>query len=96
MDAQRIKAVATPDKVIPCATWDLMQNPARLPPLPPLPELMDCEEEIKLIKIASFDGHLIGLTNQGHVLKFGSLDSVLSIPQGRWEYVSYHAIPMLW
>jgi SCF-associated factor 1 len=87
MDAQRIKAVATPDKVIPCATWDLTQNPARLPPLPPLPELMDCEEEIKLIKIASFDGHLIGLTNQGHVLKFGSLDSVLSIPQGRWEYL---------
>jgi SCF-associated factor 1 len=41
-----------------------------------------------LIQIAAFDNNVVGLTNQGHVLKYGSLHSEVEVPNGRWEYVS--------
>jgi SCF-associated factor 1 len=87
MNAQHHKAVATPDKVIQCSTWDLNMDPVRLPALPPLPALVEIKEETKLIKIAGFDQKLIGLTNQGHVLKFDSLGTAISASRGTWSYV---------
>lgn len=95
MDAQGNKVAPTPDNVIPCATWNLAQDPIRLPPLPPLPKLMEQDGQIKLVKIASFDCHLIGLTNQGHVVKFGTLENEVSTPRGRWQYVSHTFIVVM-
>lgn len=92
------KAHATGDGVIPCVTWTLEADPVLLSALPDLPELPDTgcdpeseEEETRLIQIAGFAGHLIGLTNKGHVLKYSSLDSEESAFHGRWEYVRYAA-----
>ncbi|KIM90238.1 hypothetical protein PILCRDRAFT_811954 [Piloderma croceum F 1598] len=87
MNAEHHKAVATPDKVIPCSTWDLNLNPVRLPALPSLPALVEIKGETKLIKIAGSDQNLIGLTNQGHVLKFDSLNNELSASRGTWTYL---------
>lgn len=84
------KATALPDDSIPCVTWDLNEDPVRLPSIPPLPDLTDGENEDKstqLIQIAGLDGHLIGLTDKGHVLKFGCLDSKTTFPRGSWEYL---------
>jgi hypothetical protein len=52
--------------------------------------LVETEEDTKLIKIACFDNNLIGLTNQGHVLRFSSLENELesSRARGAWSYVS--------
>ncbi|KAG6857477.1 hypothetical protein H0H87_003544 [Tephrocybe sp. NHM501043] len=84
------KASAQPDNSIPCVTWDLNENPARLPSIPRLPDLSGGSNEEKptqLIQIAGLDGHIVGLTNKGHVLKFDSLRSKASLPRGRWEYL---------
>jgi SCF-associated factor 1 len=94
MDAQGDKKAAQlPGNVISCATWDLDIDPVRLPPIPSLPNLnngtVDVEDLTRLIKIAGLDGHLIGLTNKGHVLKFGPLESELTFSRGRWEYVRF-------
>ena len=66
--------------VIHCLTWEIDENPVKLPPLPDLPDLIgtglaeeERQEETKLIKIAAFDVSLIGLTNKGHVLKLDGL-----------------------
>ncbi|THH05395.1 hypothetical protein EW145_g4827 [Phellinidium pouzarii] len=91
------QAHATVDGMIPCSTWDMQQDPHRLPPLPSLSELSDsrhtCNEserqETKLVKIAAMDNFLIGLTNKGHVLKFGDLSNETSLQQGRWEYLPF-------
>lgn len=79
--------------IIPCETWEADLDPIRLPPLPTLPDL-DGEaggnqQSTQLIKIAGMDNHLIGLTNKGHVLKFGSLHGESMVSRGSWEYVSY-------
>lgn len=84
--------VQAQDGVIPCASWALEGvPPTRLPPLPTLPDLphdqSEKEEIIQLIQIAAFDNNLIGLTNHGHVLKYGSLHNEEQALQGRWEYV---------
>lgn len=84
------QAVALPDGVIPCAIWDLDDNPVRLPSIPHLPALTNQTEDEKptqLVKIAGLDGHIIGLTNKGHVLKYSALDNALTSPRGRWQYV---------
>ncbi|KAF8624752.1 hypothetical protein AX15_005650 [Amanita polypyramis BW_CC] len=81
------------DGVIPCAPWDTDLTPERLPSLPPLPELGETtagngtEQETKLVKIAGFDGHIIGLTNRGHVVKFRGLDNEQTVAQGQWTYL---------
>jgi len=76
---------------IPCVTWALDVNPVMLPSIPSLPSLTnednDNQELTRLIKIAGLDCHLIGLTNKGHVLKFGPLDDEETAPQGRWQYL---------
>jgi SCF-associated factor 1 len=87
MNAEHHKAAATADKAIPCSTWDLTLDPVKLPPLPLLPTLVEIKEDIRLIKIAGFDNNLIGLTNQGHVLKFNSLDNESATSRGVWTYV---------
>ncbi|KAG5637293.1 hypothetical protein H0H81_005088 [Sphagnurus paluster] len=85
------KALPLDDDTIPCVTWELAADPVRLPSLPILPDLHthgdDDEKPTQLIEIAGLDGHLIGLTNKGHVLKFGNLDSETTSSQGRWEYL---------
>lgn len=77
---------------ISCVPWVTDLIPERLPPLPSLPELeaLDTEsrEETKLVKIAAFDGHVVGLTNKGHVVKFRGLDNEQTVAQGSWTYVS--------
>lgn len=78
--------------VIPCATWTADFEPLRLPNLPSLPELAATGIEKKgpvpqLVKIAGMEGFMIGLTDQGHVLKFDSLHDETTALNGRWEYV---------
>lgn len=89
------QAYATPDHHIPCVAWPLRADPLRLPHIPHLPELQNTgvseeerSKETTLIKIAAFDNHLIGLTNKGHVLKFGGLSDENSFDRTtRWQYV---------
>lgn len=94
MDAEgEKKAQASAERVIPCVPWDMEEMPARLPALPSLPELPHTRntshsDDTQLIQIASFDQHIIGLTNRGHVLKFGPLLNESGVATGRWEYVS--------
>ena len=90
MDAEMDKrAHATDDGRIPCVTWDLHHNPMRLSPIPSLPKLGEERDDVtKLVKIAGMDSFLIGLTNKGHVLKFGSLANESTTQTASWEYVS--------
>lgn len=84
--------------VVPCHWWVLQGvDPVRLPPIPvsSLPELQytgiaqdRLDEETKLVKIASLDNNIIGLTNKGHVLRYGELYDEERCHTGRWEYVS--------
>ena len=82
--------------VIPCYWWVLHgAEPVRLPSIPAgsLPKLSGIgsedapDEETKLVKIAAFDNNIIGLTNKGHVLRYGELFGEDTYQQGRWEYV---------
>lgn len=92
-------AEVSDDGVVTCATWDLSYNPFRLPNLPILPELSCVEGEYdshskpELIKLAAMDNYLVGLTNKGHVLKFGDLNNETSAASGRWEYVRHTFTP---
>ena len=88
--------VAEPN-VVPCYWWVLHgADPVRLPPIPAerLPVLPgtglsqeDRDEETKLVKIASLDNNILGLTNKGHVLRYGELYGEETYRAGRWEYV---------
>jgi SCF-associated factor 1 len=89
------QAYPTAERHVPCVAWPLRADPLRIPHIPQLPELNHTElsEEERstattLIKIAAFDNHLIGLTNKGHVLKFGDLSNENSFDRTtRWQYV---------
>jgi SCF-associated factor 1 len=86
------KAIPTKENVIPCVTWDLDFEPTRLPTIPPLPDLLHTGREkltevTQLIQIAAFDNHIVGLTNHGHVLKYGALHDDTGVIHGRWDYV---------
>ncbi|KAF9482577.1 RCC1/BLIP-II [Pholiota conissans] len=84
------RALPSKDGLIPCVTWDLDMMPIRLPTLPDLPELSGTDmtsKNIELIQIAAFDQHIVGLTNRGHVLKYGGLEDETTAPNGRWEYL---------
>lgn len=99
MDGQGdARAAVTKDgKEIPCKTWELAMDPVTLPPIPDsLPKLEhqdgveeDGEDaENRLVHIAGGDNYLVGLTNHGHVLKFGPLRDEASVIRGEWIYVS--------
>ena len=78
------------NNVIPCITWELQKDPAKLPPIPTeLPKLTTEEnsEPAKVVKIAPFDRHLVALTQHGHVLKFDGLSDEASVARGAWIYV---------
>jgi len=86
------KAMPTKENVIPCVTWDLDFEPTKLPSIPPLPDLLHTGREkstevTQLIQIAAFDNHIVGLTNHGHVLKYGSLYDETGVIHGRWDYL---------
>ncbi|KAF8892149.1 regulator of chromosome condensation 1/beta-lactamase-inhibitor protein II [Infundibulicybe gibba] len=95
MDAQANESEGT----IPCCTWELKQDPTQLPPLPPLPLLPPLSDEIpaqdgemKIIQVAALEAYLIGLTNHGHVLKFGPFDET-SLSRGSWQYLPLFSEP---
>ncbi|VDB94258.1 unnamed protein product [Peniophora sp. CBMAI 1063] len=88
------KARADGQHRIPCATWEMLQDPVRLRPIPDLPTLADnglSQEEqaepTKLVRIAGMDNNLIGLTNKGHVLLHRGLDNDRLAPGAHWEYL---------
>ncbi|KAJ2934851.1 hypothetical protein H1R20_g2272, partial [Candolleomyces eurysporus] len=87
------RADATAEKEIPCATFTIDSlNLTRLPALPELPPLKKTGVEEsspipQLIQIAGLEGYLIGLTNFGHVLKFGKLDDADAASSGSWNYL---------
>ncbi|KAF9554501.1 RCC1/BLIP-II [Agrocybe pediades] len=93
MDSQDdMRAYATDELEIPCIAWGMDIMPARLPPIPALPELTSTgkiqeSKPVALIQIAAFDNHIVGLTNYGHVLKYGALHDQTGPPHGRWEYL---------
>lgn len=93
MDRQDKKALPTSNNVIPCVTLSINVDPLRLPPLPPLPELNATGGEIQLIQIAALDAHIIGLTNKGHVVKFGALENEAIMSRGVWQYVGFLNCP---
>ena len=88
------KAIVPDDgTVIPCHTWEINEDPVKLPILPDLPDLQatglpkeELKKDTKLIKIAAFDNCLVGLTNKGHVLKIDGLNSEDAVQI--WHYVS--------
>jgi len=92
INRQRNKIIPTKEDVIPCITWDMDFEPTRLPSIPPLPELLHTGREkitevTQLIQIAAFDNHIVGLTNHGHVLKYGALHDETGVIHGRWDYL---------
>ena len=96
------KAIIPDDgTVIPCHTWEINQDPVKLPILPELPDFpgtgLPEEErmkEIKLIKIAALSHELVGLTNKGHVLVLDGLYD--EDPTGTWHYVCMRAQTILY
>lgn len=82
------------DKLPCCDTQILRFDPKILPPLPlSLPRLSPGEclkEKPKLVKIAAMHSHLIGLSNEGHVLKFCELHNEYDSDWGYWEYVRFN------
>lgn len=98
MDSEgNMRAFPTQEGIIPCIPWDLDMLPTRLPAMPSLPDISNADntskfQNIELIQIAAFDQHIIGLTNYGHVLKYGGLHSETDAANGQWEYVSLQLI----
>ena len=95
LDKDESTRVIVPDggTVIPCYTWEISMDPAKLPSLPDLPDLPmtglpeeERRKETKLVKIAACSNSLVGLTNKGHVLKMKEL--YVEDPTWVWDYVS--------
>ncbi|PPQ63813.1 hypothetical protein CVT24_009808 [Panaeolus cyanescens] len=90
---QQVNSTIWPDgNTIPCAPWALDMMPFKLPSIPALPPLQQSNSEgeernVHLIQIAGFDCHIVGLTNEGHVLKYGQLHDEVRASEGRWEYL---------
>ena len=96
MDRQGGKGAIPEENVIPCVVWDLDFEPTRLPAIPVLPDLLHTGREkstevTQLIQIAAFDNHIVGLTNHGHVLKYGALHNETGATHGRWDYVCFRS-----
>ena len=82
--------------VIPCHTWEINEDPIKLPNLPDLPDLPGTgpleevhRKKTKFIQIVACSKSLIGLTNKGHVLKMDKLHKEYSAQA--WYYVSESA-----
>ncbi|KAI0259677.1 RCC1/BLIP-II [Gloeopeniophorella convolvens] len=85
---------------IDCIYRQLHVDLCRLPPIPRLPELDDAQglaEErhtgLYLVKIAATIRQIIGLTNKGHVLKFGSIEDKDMLASASWEYLENYSEP---
>lgn len=99
-DETDTKGVHEMDGSIPCDVWEINAQPVLLPSLPALPDLVNTNnlgeerdrDYIRIVQIAGMDGFLIGLTNKGHVLKFGTLEDETTAARGIWEYVSAHIL----
>ncbi|KAF5327877.1 hypothetical protein D9619_003928 [Psilocybe cf. subviscida] len=92
MDGQGKMVQASGQQIIPCVPWDMEKLPVMLPLIPSLPGLRETgdishPDGTRLIQIAAFDHHIIGLTNRGHVLKFGPMYNENEVSNGRWEYL---------
>ncbi|KAF9240700.1 regulator of chromosome condensation 1/beta-lactamase-inhibitor protein II [Melanogaster broomeanus] len=89
MDEMGSRVHAT-DGVIPCSGWELPKDPHKLPELPRLPMLVSGAKDldVHLIKIAALDNHLVGLTNQGHVLKILVQNGGIAGREA-WEYLPH-------
>ncbi|KAF5336079.1 hypothetical protein D9611_006435 [Ephemerocybe angulata] len=91
------KAKPTEANEIPCATYSIDSLAlTKLPPLPDLPALRktgvdpeDNQEPPRIVQIAGLDKHLVGVTDQGHVLKFGVLADETQSLNGSWEYLHH-------
>ena len=90
--------------VVPTDPWDIEHDPRRLPDLPELPDLTDSTEDDvgselkskpKLVKIAASQDVLMGLTDQGHVLRFRCLAKEEFFDRAEWEYVR-DSFPFSW
>lgn len=92
------KALPTEDHEIQCSNFIVDSSTlSRLPGLPTLPVLTMTGEDIdrgippKIIQIAGLEHYLVAITDQGHVLKFGNLDSPPQVTTGHgtweWTYV---------
>lgn len=94
MDREGLRVIEMEEGVIPCATWQLHYDPHRLPDLPSLPSLScgSYAKDIRLVKIAAMEHHLVGLTNQGHVVKFCLHGGELS-RWTTWEYLPLFSDP---
>ena len=96
------KAIIPQDgTVIPCHTWEINEDPVKLPALPDLPDLPATglpedgrRKETKLIEIAALDDFLVGLTNKGHVLRLDGMNDEHSVRL--WRYVSKSAQTILY
>lgn len=89
------KALPTEDHEIQCSNFIVDSSTlSRLPGLPTLPVLTMTGEDIdrgippKIIQIAGLEHYLVAITDQGHVLKFGNLDSPPQVTTGHgtWEW----------
>ncbi|KAI6114811.1 regulator of chromosome condensation 1/beta-lactamase-inhibitor protein II [Pisolithus croceorrhizus] len=94
MNGEGQRVIELEEDVIPCVTWQLHYDPHRLPDLPSLPSLSggSYAKDIRLVKIAAMDQHLVGLTNQGHVVKFCLQGGELS-RWTTWEYLPLFSEP---
>ena len=100
------KAILPDDRtVIPCHTWEIKMDPAKLPELPDLPDLPgtglseeERRKETKLIKIAALPYRFIGLTNKGHVLVSDNLfgKKLIGCLTMAWYYVRKSAQTILY
>ena len=90
---------------ITCYPWDLEGfDPLPLPPIPAwsLPKLEGALltekeeiEETRLIQVAVVGEYIFGLTNKGHVLRYGRLRNEETYLQGWWEYVSIRSLVLV-
>lgn len=86
--AQAATPVVVGNGMIPCQPWELDAEPLRLPSLPALPDLAEPDRDavhVSLDKLYGTWKSLIGVTNQGHVVK-------IEVSRDRdpvgWTYVS--------
>lgn len=93
--AQAATPVVVGNGMIPCQPWELDAEPLRLPSLPALPDLAEPDRDavhVSLDKLYGTWKSLIGVTNQGHVVK-------IEVSRDRdpvgWTYLPHYSDPRL-